>query len=195
MSKRTKWGVGGGIVLAIVLIGALSAAKGRNKATEVRIEQVERRDLVASVTASGQVQPHTKVDLASDITGRIVRLAVKEGDRRDEGPVPSRDRSVAVSRLGRACRGRRCKLPLAGGDSAAEPAAGAPELQPAPRAEESEPDTRFRRTGRAAQDAGRSSRRRSSSRRTTESRRRRLRFATRRACWQRRRSSLRCPDR
>src|SRR5687768_4263031 len=80
MSKRTKWGVGGGILVAIVLVGVLSAAKGRNKATEVRIEQVERRDLVASVTASGQVQPHTKVDLASDITGRIVRLAVKEGD-------------------------------------------------------------------------------------------------------------------
>src|SRR5687768_9491052 len=80
MSKRTKWGVGGGILVAIVLVGVLSAAKGRNKATEVRIEQVERRDLVASVTASGQVQPHTKVDLASDITGRIVRLAVREGD-------------------------------------------------------------------------------------------------------------------
>jgi len=41
---------------------------------------VERRDLVASVTASGQVQPQTKVDLSADITGRVVRLAVKEGD-------------------------------------------------------------------------------------------------------------------
>jgi HlyD family secretion protein len=80
MSKRTKWGVGGAVIVAIALIGGLSAMKGRNKATEVRIEPVERRDLVASVTASGQVQPHTKVDLASDITGRIVRLAVKEGD-------------------------------------------------------------------------------------------------------------------
>jgi len=80
MSKRTKWGVTGGVVLAIILVGALSAAKGRNKATEVRIEPVEKRDLVASVTASGQVQPHTKVDLSADITGRIVRLSVKEGD-------------------------------------------------------------------------------------------------------------------
>ena len=85
MSKRTKWGVGGGIILAIVLVGVLSAAKGRNKATEVRIEEVEKRDLVASVTASGQVQPHTKVDLASDITGRIVRLVVKEGDQVTKG--------------------------------------------------------------------------------------------------------------
>ena len=85
MSRKTKWGVGGGIVLAIVLVGVLSAAKGRNKATEVRIEAVEKRDLVASVTASGQIQPHSKVDVASDITGRITRLAVKEGDMVTKG--------------------------------------------------------------------------------------------------------------
>jgi len=79
MKKRTKWSVAGAIVLAIVIIGVSSAMKGRNKATEVRIEKVQRRDLVASVTASGQVEPHTKVDVSADITGRIVRLAVREG--------------------------------------------------------------------------------------------------------------------
>ena len=50
MSKKTKWGVGGGIVLAIVLVGVLSAAKGRNKATEVRIENVERLVFTGRVT-------------------------------------------------------------------------------------------------------------------------------------------------
>ena len=45
----------------------------------MKTEAVQRRDLVASVTASGQVRPHTKVDVAADISGRIVRLAVKEG--------------------------------------------------------------------------------------------------------------------
>ena len=79
MKKRTKWSVAGVLVLAIVIIGVTSAMKGRNKATEVRIEKVQRRDLVASVTASGQVQPHTKVDVSADITGRVVRLAVQEG--------------------------------------------------------------------------------------------------------------------
>jgi len=79
MKKRTKWTVVGAITLAIVIIGVTSAMKGRNKATEVRMEKVQRRDLVASVTASGQVQPHTKVDISADISGRIVRLAVKEG--------------------------------------------------------------------------------------------------------------------
>ena len=80
MSKRKKWGLIGGAVLVVAIIGFTTAAKSRNKATEVRIEPVERRDLVASVTASGQVQPQTKVDLSADITGRVVRLAVKEGD-------------------------------------------------------------------------------------------------------------------
>src|SRR6476469_2015301 len=85
MSKRKKWGLIGGGALVIAIIGFTTAAKTRNKATEVRIEPVERRDLVASVTASGQVQPQTKVDLSADITGRIVRLAVKEGDMVTKG--------------------------------------------------------------------------------------------------------------
>jgi HlyD family secretion protein len=79
MKKRTKWSVVGAVILAVVLFGVTSAMKSRNKATEVRIEKVQRRDLVASVTASGQVQPHTKVDVSADITGRVVRLAVQEG--------------------------------------------------------------------------------------------------------------------
>jgi HlyD family secretion protein len=79
MSKRVKWSLAGGVILAIVLVAGLTAAKSGKKGVEVRAEQVERRDLVASVTASGQVQPRTKVDLSADITGRIVRLAVEEG--------------------------------------------------------------------------------------------------------------------
>src|SRR3989449_1117624 len=79
MKKRTKWTVAGAIAHAMRTVGVTSAMKGRNKATEVRMEKVQRRDLVASVTASGQVRPHTKVDISADISGRIVRLAVKEG--------------------------------------------------------------------------------------------------------------------
>lgn len=80
MKKRTKTIVAAVAVGVVVLIGVTAAAKGRNKAVDVKIEAVQPRDLVASVTASGQVEPHTKVDIASDITGRITRLAVKEGD-------------------------------------------------------------------------------------------------------------------
>lgn len=80
MSKNVKLTIFGLVVVGAIAVGALAAAKRGNKATEVRIESVAKRDLVASVTASGQVRAHTKVDVASDITGKITKLAVKEGD-------------------------------------------------------------------------------------------------------------------
>jgi HlyD family secretion protein len=51
------------------------------------MENVEARDLTASVTASGKVQPRSKVDLSADITGRIVSLRVREGDLVTKGQV------------------------------------------------------------------------------------------------------------
>ena len=79
MTKKTKVIAG---VVALVLVAsivAFSATKKGTKAVEVRVEKVEKRDLTASVTASGQVRPQTKVDIASDITGKILKLAVREG--------------------------------------------------------------------------------------------------------------------
>lgn len=85
MSKKVKYSILG--VVGAVLIGVvvLTAMKSGNKGIEVRIEPVQKRDLIASVTASGQVRPHTKVDVAADISGRIVRLAVKEGQMVSKG--------------------------------------------------------------------------------------------------------------
>jgi HlyD family secretion protein len=85
MTKRVKWSIGGVIIVGVAAFMAVTAAKRGDKGTEVRIEAVEKRDLVASVTASGQVQPQTKVDVAADISGRIVRLAVKEGQMVSRG--------------------------------------------------------------------------------------------------------------
>nr|MDQ6926253.1 efflux RND transporter periplasmic adaptor subunit [Candidatus Eremiobacteraeota bacterium] len=79
MRKSVKLTIAGVAVTALAGIAAVGASKRSNKAVEVKAEAVQRRDLVASVTASGQVSPHTKVDVAADISGRIVRLAVKEG--------------------------------------------------------------------------------------------------------------------
>jgi HlyD family secretion protein len=85
MSKKVKWSIGGILIVGIAAFMAVTAAKRGNKGTEVRVEAVQKRDLVASVTASGQVQPQTKVDVAADISGRIVRLAVKEGQMVSKG--------------------------------------------------------------------------------------------------------------
>ena len=81
MSRRAKWTLG--LTIIVVVLGgfmALSAAKKGNRATEVRLEPVAARDLVATVTASGRVEAKTKVDISADITGRITRIGVKEGE-------------------------------------------------------------------------------------------------------------------
>ena len=84
MKKPVKYGIAAVIVIGAAA-AALTAAKSGKKGVEVRTEEVQRRDLIASVTASGKVQPRTKVDVAADVSGRIVRLAVKEGDRVTRG--------------------------------------------------------------------------------------------------------------
>ncbi|HXG43888.1 MAG TPA: efflux RND transporter periplasmic adaptor subunit [Gemmatimonadales bacterium] len=81
MSRRMKLGLVATILLAVV--GgtiALAAAKRGQKAVEVRLEPVKTRDLAAVVTASGKIEAKTKVDILSDIQGRITRIAVREGD-------------------------------------------------------------------------------------------------------------------
>ncbi len=81
MSRRTKIGLVAGLAIAVIVaVSALSGARRGGRATEVRIESVAARDLVAIVTASGKIEAETKVDISSDITGRIVKLTVREGD-------------------------------------------------------------------------------------------------------------------
>lgn len=80
MSKRTKFGLAALIIVGIAVATALTAAKRDGKATEVKLESVGQRDLVAVVTASGKIEADAQVDISADITGRIVQLGVKEGD-------------------------------------------------------------------------------------------------------------------
>jgi HlyD family secretion protein len=81
MSRRMKVG----LVVAIVVLAAAGVVafrinRSKNAATEVRLEQVSRRDLVSAVTASGKIEAKTSVDISADITGRIIDIAVREGD-------------------------------------------------------------------------------------------------------------------
>ena len=49
------------------------------------MEKVARRDLVSAVTASGKIEAKTSVDISADITGRIIQIAVREGDLVNKG--------------------------------------------------------------------------------------------------------------
>src|SRR2546422_9560115 len=85
MSKRNKVLVGAGAAVLIVGLVVISAGARRDRGAEVRFEKASRRDLVAAVTASGKIQPKKKVDISADITGRVTRIAVREGDLVEKG--------------------------------------------------------------------------------------------------------------
>lgn len=85
MTNTVKYGIGFVFISAAVALAVVSAKRGQTKAVEVRTEAVETRDLVASVTASGQIEPRTMVNVSADVTGKIVRLAVREGDMVTKG--------------------------------------------------------------------------------------------------------------
>src|SRR5205823_4582676 len=44
-------------------------------------ETIKARDLEAIVSASGKIQPKRLVNISADTPGRVVNLAVNEGDR------------------------------------------------------------------------------------------------------------------
>jgi HlyD family secretion protein len=78
-------GMKAGLIVAVIVLAAgggiaYRIQKKKNAGTEVRMEQVTRRDLVSAVTASGKIEAKTSVDISADITGRIIRIAVREGD-------------------------------------------------------------------------------------------------------------------
>lgn len=85
MSRGAKIGLG--ILLLVIVGGGAAVMKSRASKgeVEVRQEQVARRDLVAAVTASGQIEAKSQVDIQSEVTARILTITVKEGDMVTKG--------------------------------------------------------------------------------------------------------------
>lgn len=73
------------VIAVIAVFVVVNVRKQKGKAVEVKIEQVERRDLVETVNASGKIQPKVSVDISADITGKVVEVAVEEGDAVKKG--------------------------------------------------------------------------------------------------------------
>ena len=85
MSRKKKIIIGIGIVvLAAAVVGANLWFK-KDKGIAVTTEAIKTRDLDAVVSASGKIQPKRLVNISADLPGRVVNLAVSEGDRIHQG--------------------------------------------------------------------------------------------------------------
>jgi HlyD family secretion protein len=86
--KRKSWLYAGG---AILLVGGLVGWKafGSSSGTEVLFttETVHRQDLKESVTANGEIQAMTKVNVGTTVTGEIKQIHVKDGQTVSAGDI------------------------------------------------------------------------------------------------------------
>lgn len=78
-SNRKFWIIG--IVLFSCLLAAAFIFGGKgNKGEKVEVEKAELRKLVETVSANGKIQPEIDVKITSEISGKVTKIFVKEGD-------------------------------------------------------------------------------------------------------------------
>lgn len=79
MTKRTKFllGLGGGLVLLIVLAAAFRGPG--DDSTLLAWDTVTQGDIRETITASGEIQSRTKVNVGTSVMGEIKAIHVKDG--------------------------------------------------------------------------------------------------------------------
>ena len=82
--KRTLLVLAGIVVLVAVVTGM--ALKGRGgKVPVVQTAKVSRQKIVQRVSATGKIQPKTQVEISADVSGKIEKLPVVEGQWVNKG--------------------------------------------------------------------------------------------------------------
>ena len=86
--KKTRkriiiWSVIGVLVIALGVVIFLGSRK--ENVITVQVEKAQRRTITQVVTATGKIQPEVMVKISPEVSGEIVALPVKEGDRVKKG--------------------------------------------------------------------------------------------------------------
>jgi HlyD family secretion protein len=67
------------VVLVILVVVGLNMRAQREKTVKVTVEKVKRQDLVATVSASGEIKPKKNINISAQVPGRIIKIGVEEG--------------------------------------------------------------------------------------------------------------------
>src|SRR5690606_31255798 len=71
------------LVVVLILIAFLGGSK--EEIIAVQVEEVIKRDITQTVAATGKIDPEFKVVITPEVTGEVVNLPVKEGDKVKKG--------------------------------------------------------------------------------------------------------------
>ena len=98
--KRLFLFLGGGLLLLIILASAFG---GGPSVPSVETETLGRHRIVETVIASGRIQPEVEVKVSAEVSGQLIELPVREGDRVATGDLLARiNPDIYESRLSQA---------------------------------------------------------------------------------------------
>ncbi|MCP3902156.1 MAG: efflux RND transporter periplasmic adaptor subunit [Planctomycetes bacterium] len=91
--------VGGALLAGPQLRESLARFKPEPSKTTVRAETTRNDELVETVSAPGEIEPHTRVELRAEVSARILELAFREGNevRKDDIICKLDDRDLNAS--------------------------------------------------------------------------------------------------
>src|SRR5580692_11483717 len=81
--KKIAIGAGGAVLVAA--IAGIAVYQSHKNVVTVQTGKAQRMDLVAVVSASGEIKPKTYVNIGANAFGKITKLYVKEGDQVKRG--------------------------------------------------------------------------------------------------------------
>jgi HlyD family secretion protein len=94
MTRRRKVVLGISAAIVLLLIAVSVVNRRRAQIVAVQIGEVKRLNLTSAVTASGEIRPRHYVNITSQTFGKIVEIAVSEGDTVQTGQVLLRMEAV-----------------------------------------------------------------------------------------------------
>ena len=83
-NRRLLWGLVALLVIGGVATAFMVRARG-GKDPEVQTTKVSREKIVQTVNGTGKLEPRSQVKISADVSARITRLAVKEGQWVEKG--------------------------------------------------------------------------------------------------------------
>ncbi len=97
--KKQVWMIVAAIAVVGVTAGGLVARSRSHKPMVVQTAKADRQRIIQKVSATGTIQPKTKVDISADVSGKIEKLGVVEGQWVEKGTFLvglARDRYLAA---------------------------------------------------------------------------------------------------
>lgn len=67
------------LIIGLVVLKKIGVIKGNDNSIEVEIAKADEITIVETVSATGKIQPEIEVKIASQVSGEIVSLPIKEG--------------------------------------------------------------------------------------------------------------------